>query len=209
MTITNQKYEITDIAHEQYPFLHRIRALRDIGGEVRKGDLGGFVESQSNLSFDPGDDAWIFDEAIACNTAYVDQGAVLREDAVLCDSAYASQGAVLSGSARGEDDAYIRGAVLNAYARASGNAVILYNAETRSAPIITGHSTVYGAVTGAVRITGKAVVISGECIRNDTMDTLVLDGQDRSVIRYPSRDTLHPDQAEKKAEKPKAREQSR
>ena len=25
----NQKYEITDIAHEQYPFLHRIRALRD------------------------------------------------------------------------------------------------------------------------------------------------------------------------------------
>ena len=53
----NTKYEITDIAHEKYPFLHRIRALRDIGSEVKAGDLGGFVESEGNLSFDPGDDA--------------------------------------------------------------------------------------------------------------------------------------------------------
>ena len=34
---TNQKYEITEIAHEKYPFLHRIRALRDIGSEVKTG----------------------------------------------------------------------------------------------------------------------------------------------------------------------------
>ena len=47
-TISNQKYEITDIAHEEYPFLHRIRALRDICGEIRAGDIGGFVESESN-----------------------------------------------------------------------------------------------------------------------------------------------------------------
>ena len=49
-TISNQKYEITDMAHEEYPFLHRIRALRDICGEIRAGDIGGFVESESNLS---------------------------------------------------------------------------------------------------------------------------------------------------------------
>ena len=48
----NTKYEITDIAHEKYPFLHRIRALRDIGSEVKAGDLGGFVECESNLSFE-------------------------------------------------------------------------------------------------------------------------------------------------------------
>ena len=48
-TISNQKYEITDMAHEEYPFLHRIRALRDICGEIRAGDIGGFVESESNL----------------------------------------------------------------------------------------------------------------------------------------------------------------
>ena len=71
---TNQKYEITEIAHEKYPFLHRIRALRDIGSEVKTGTLGGFVESEDNLSFRPGDDAWLFDDAIACNDAYVDKG---------------------------------------------------------------------------------------------------------------------------------------
>lgn len=67
-TISNQKYEITDIAHEEYPFLHRIRALRDICGEICAGDIGGFVESESNLSAEPGDCAWIFDDAIAAVT---------------------------------------------------------------------------------------------------------------------------------------------
>ena len=37
---------------EKYPFLHRIRALRDIGSEIKAGDLGGFVESEGNLSFE-------------------------------------------------------------------------------------------------------------------------------------------------------------
>ena len=41
----NQKYEITDIVHPQYPWLHRIRALRDVREDVHAGDLGGFVQS--------------------------------------------------------------------------------------------------------------------------------------------------------------------
>ena len=66
MKTSNKKYEITDIAHETYPFLHRIRALRDICGEIRKlAIMGGFVESESNLAAEPGDCAWIFDDAIA------------------------------------------------------------------------------------------------------------------------------------------------
>ena len=39
--MTNTKYEITDIAHEKYPFLHRIRALRDIGKGGRPRRLRG------------------------------------------------------------------------------------------------------------------------------------------------------------------------
>ena len=62
--MTNDKYEITDIAHPEYPWLHRIRALRDIGEDVKKGDLGGYVESESNLSFEPKDNAWLFDDSI-------------------------------------------------------------------------------------------------------------------------------------------------
>ena len=128
--ITNQKYEITEIAHEKYPFLHRILALRDIGSEVKAGALGGFVESESNLSFRPGDDAWIFDNAIVCNDAYADKGSYLRGDAIACGHAYVSRGTLLAGHARVEDDAYIRGAVLTDHARASGFAVIVYNQDT-------------------------------------------------------------------------------
>lgn len=108
----NQKYEITDIAHESYPFLHRIRAKKDIGSQVKAGDPGGFVEGGSNLSSEPGDDAWLFDDAIAAGGAYVDQGSCLRGNAVACDSAYVSRGSVLSGNARVEDNAYLRGAVM-------------------------------------------------------------------------------------------------
>ena len=39
----NQKYEISEIAHPQYPWLHRIRALSDVRPGVPKGHLGGYV----------------------------------------------------------------------------------------------------------------------------------------------------------------------
>ncbi len=193
-TTSNQKYEITEISHEKYPFLHRIRALRDVSAEVRVGDLGGFVESESNLSFEPDDTAWIFDDAIACNDAYVDKGAVLRGEAVVCDNTYISMGAVLSGHTRAEDNAYIRGAVLSASARASGFSMILNDKDTMGVPILSAHCAVYGKVSGDVRLTGSALVISGEEIRNDTLDTLVISGKNRSVIRDSSRDELAPQQ---------------
>ena len=193
-TTSNQKYEITEISHEKYPFLHRIRALRDVSAEVRAGDLGGFVESESNLSFEPDDTAWIVDDAIACNDADVDKGAVLRGETVVCDNAYISMGAVLSGHARVEDNAYIRGSVPSASARASGFSMILNDKDTMGGPILSGHCAVYGKVSGDVRLTGSGLVISGEEIRNDTLDTLVISGKNRSVIRDSSRDELAPQQ---------------
>ena len=58
MNPDNHKFEITDIAHPEYPFLHRIRALRDISSDVKAGDLGGFVEHEGNLSYEDAD-CWI------------------------------------------------------------------------------------------------------------------------------------------------------
>ena len=202
--MTNQKYEITDIAHEKYPFLHRIRALRNIGIRVKTGDLGGFVESDSNLSFAPGDDAWIFDDAIACGNSCVDKGCRLRGNAVACGNAYISQGSTLSDQARAEDDAYIRGADLCEHARASGSSIIADSPETGQAPVLSETCVVYGAVLGDVHIEGDVVVLGNEKIANETPDTLVINGQGRSVIRDPSRDELHPRQPERAGEKKKA-----
>ena len=130
----NDKFVVTDIPHEKYPFLHRIRALRDIGEDIKKGDLGGFVEGEYNLSFEPDDTAWIYDDAIAAGSSVIDQGAQLRDRAIVCDTAYVSQGSVLSGNARAEDQVYIRGADMKENARASGDAMVINSSDTHMRP---------------------------------------------------------------------------
>lgn len=192
------------IAHEKYPFLHRIRALRDIGDKVKAGDLGGFVESCHNLS-DEDDASWIFDDAIVAGAAFVDQDARLFGKAVACGSAYVSQGAAMSAEARAEDYAYIRGAGLCGHARASGHSMILDSPDTGQAPILSENCTVYGTVMGDVHIMGDTVVLCDERVTNETLDTLVLNGQKRSVIRDPSRDELRPCRTFEKREKPPKR----
>lgn len=204
----NTKYAITDIAHEKYPFLHRIRALRDIGDKVKAGDLGGFVEGESNLSTED-DTSWIFDNAVAAENAYVDQDARLFGKAVACGCAYVSQGAALSAEAKAEDSAYIRGADLCGHARASGHSMILDSPNTGKAPILSETCVVYGTVMGDIHVMGKTVVLAEERITNESPDTLILNGQERSVIRDPSRDELTPRKPQEQQKKPKSRGRDR
>ncbi len=207
---SNTKYEITDIAHEQYPFLHRIRALRDIGEKVKAGDLGGFVESESNLSYESEDEAWIFDDAVCAGDGYVDKNSRLFGHAVVCGCAYVSQDSALSAHARVEDDAYIRCADVCGHARVSGQGMVLFSPDNGARPILSENCAVYGTVQGDIHIMGTAVVISGEAIRNNTLDTLVINEHDRSIIRDPSRDELAPKISQAKGKKKsRAKEQNR
>ena len=200
------KYEITDIAHEEYPFLRRIRALRDVGDQVKAGVLGGFVESESNLETDPSDGAWIFDDTIAAGDAYVDQDSSLRDTAIACDSAYVSSGSVLSDHARVEDSAYLRGGVMNSSARASGFAQIISVPSQFGTPLLSGHCQVYGIIRGDVRITGTAIVLPGEEVLNDTKDTFVLTDKGRGIIRGQRRDEICPSrEPPEQVKKPKKR----
>lgn len=101
----NQKYEISEIAHPKYPWLHRIRALSDVRPGVQKGDLGGYVQGTENLSQEG--TCWIFDNAIACDDAYVNQQAVLGEYAVVRGSALISGNANVRGNAVVDDHALV------------------------------------------------------------------------------------------------------
>lgn len=93
-----KKYEITDIAHPDNPKLHRIRALTDVGTDVHKGDLGGFVETEDNL--DQEGFAWIGKDAIACEDSYIGGDAILADSAVARDSAYVGNNAVIADHGR-------------------------------------------------------------------------------------------------------------
>ena len=190
---SNLKYEITDITNEEYPFLHRIRALRDVGDQVKAGDLGGFVESESNLATDPSDGAWIFDDAIAAGNAYVDMGSYLRKNAVACGNAYVSCGSALYGQARAEDDAYLRGAVMCGNAYASGFAQIICGPDKFKPPILSGHCKVCGSVRGNVKVCGAGAVLPGEEILNDLKDiTVLISDSGRRILRGTVKDTLRP-----------------
>ena len=74
------KYELTDETHPYRSTLHRIRALRDIPETgVKSGDLGGWVESESNLdqtgTARVSDTAWVSGNATVSDTATVSGGA--------------------------------------------------------------------------------------------------------------------------------------
>lgn len=188
----NQKYEIIDVPHQTYPFLHRIRALRDIGDKVKAGDIGGFVESERNLSFEPGDDSWIFDDAICAGEGCVEKGSRLFGSAVVCGRACLTRGAAMSAHSRAEDDAYIQGADLCGHARASGKSRVLASPDGAARPILSEDCAVYGTVQGDVHVMGSTVIMSGETVRNETADTLILNEVGRSIVRAPSRDELKP-----------------
>ncbi len=190
MNNDNQKFEITDIAHEKYPFLHRIRALRDVGATVKAGDLGGFVEHEGNLSYED-EGSWLYDDAIAANGAFVYEGAVLRDHAVACGEARVCKGAVMSGCARAEDHAHIDGAVMGGGARVSGAGTV-FAMHPRKVPVLNGNCVILGHVTGNVRITGEAVVLTDEKIANLAIDTVVVSEKGRSIQRSPDRDKLVP-----------------
>ena len=65
-----KKYELTDdtITKPNGDVLHRIKAVRDFGN-VKIGDVGGYIEKEENLSHDG--DAWVFGDAqVRCNRDY-------------------------------------------------------------------------------------------------------------------------------------------
>ena len=84
----DNKYKLTDETIEFNGVkLHRIEALRDFGS-VKKGDRGGFVQSEKNLS--QFDNCWIFDDSKAIGNSLVYKNAVLSGNSIICDNAVAA-----------------------------------------------------------------------------------------------------------------------
>ena len=91
-----KKYELTDetieiitpddetIGEPKKYTLHRIRALKDFDN-VKKGDLGGFIESEENLSLKG--DCWVYDNAKVYGEAMVYDNARVFDNAKVYDRA--------------------------------------------------------------------------------------------------------------------------
>ena len=81
--------------------------------------------------------------------------------------------------------------------------MVLQSPNTKASPILSGNCAVYGRVMGDVMLAGTVVVISDETISNDSLDTLSIDEQHRTILRDPSRDELAPRQPQEKQKKPR------
>ena len=119
-----RKYELTEETKTLSggTVLHRIRALRDIPRfGVKAGELGGFVEGESNLSQDGNawvsGDAWVSCDALVSGNACVRGNAKVFGDALVSVNAKVFGDAKVYGKAKVYGNAEVRGDAL-----VSGNA---------------------------------------------------------------------------------------
>ena len=110
--------------------LFRIKALCEFGN-VKAGELGGFLEKEENLSNDG--DAWVYGNASVSGDAWVYGNASVSGDARVSGNARVYGDAEVSGDASVSGDARVYGD-----AEVSGNARVSGNAE------VSGDAWVYG-----------------------------------------------------------------
>ena len=147
----NLKYKLTnECITIGFKKLYRIEALKDFS-TVKKGDKGGFVESEKNL-LQYGDcwvsgDAMVFDNAKVCGRA------------VVCGMAMVYGNAIEYGNA-----------IVHGNSEVYGNAKVSGDAEVYGNAIVHGEAEVYGnaIVHGEAEVYGKAEVCGNAEISNNT-----------------------------------------
>ena len=158
----NQKYEISEIAHPQYPWLHRIRALSDVRPGVPKGHLGGYVQCEENLSQKGA--CWIADDAVVCANARVYVSGWIVNKSHISGQAVISGDAHVGGNAAVLENAHVTSGLVVEQAVIRGDAEIKKDQRTRKSPRISGSALIYGTVVGNVSVSGASVVGKGEKI---------------------------------------------
>ena len=118
--------------------MYRVEALRNFG-LVKKGDKGGLIENELNLSHDG--NSWVYNDARIYGAAKV------------CDDA------VISGNAQVFDNAVVYGnAEVYEKAKIYGDAHIYDSAQVYGDAIVFGNARVYGAaeICGSAEVCSKA-----------------------------------------------------
>lgn len=135
------KYEITDQTKiVDGHILHRIKAVTDIGS-VKKGSIGGWIESEKNLS-DVGD-CWIYDDACVYGNGEVSMNAWIADNARVFGNATVS-----------ENSCVYNNAAIYGSAGIYGRSLVHDNAEIYDFAVIDGNSE----ISGSAKIFGNAFI---------------------------------------------------
>ena len=147
-----KKYKLTEeTINVNGRTLHRIEALKDFN-DVKKGDKGGFIENEKNLS--QSDDCWVYGSARVYNNA------VVYGNAQVYNYANVFEYAEVYGDAKVFDNAEVY-----------GNAKVFENAEVSFYTKVYDNAKVYGyaEVQGNAKVYGNAEVRTDACIYGDAV----------------------------------------
>ena len=152
----SKKYKLTDeTINLNGATLYRIEALKDFG-EIKKGNKGGFIESENNLAHEG--DAWVSDNA------HVYGDACVFDNARVYNNAFVSGYAQVYGNARVYGNAW-----LYDNTRVCGYAWVADNARVYGDANVCDDSSVFGSacVYDNARVYGDALVRGYACVCGD------------------------------------------
>lgn len=181
-----KKYELIESTaiHFQGKNLYRIKALKNFG-EITIGKIGGYIESEDNLSHEG--NAWVGGHAHVLGNAKIYENAQVLHYAIITDNAEifgnaeVTGRALIGGQAKIFDHATIRGGAFiydqvqifgnteisenitfNQHAKIYGNAKVLGNT------VISGQAEVYGQayISGDIHLFGTAKIFGNACLSN-------------------------------------------
>lgn len=137
----------------------RIRALRNFSGVI-KGEFGGLIEKESNLSHYG--DCWItYDARVSAN-------AQVLEDAIVGDSATVTGNAIIHGNACVTGNARVTGhARITGCAQVYGDALVEGNAVVKDSTVCDAH------VYGRAYVYGRANIDEGAEVSSSHNDYIV------------------------------------
>ena len=174
--------------------LFRIRALREFGN-VKAGDLGGYIEKESNLSQEGKcwayDKSFIFGNATVKDNAVVCDNAQIRDNACISDNVIVGDKAFIADNACISDDVTIRGnARIYSHVCISGHIFIGDCASISGYANIKGHGN--GFIGGNTLISGNACIdgdvymisawINGNAYIKNNADYVTFMGFDRKHL---------------------------
>ena len=152
----SKKYKLTDeTINLNGATLYRIEALKDFG-EIKKGDKGGFIESENNLAHEG--DAWVSDNAHVYGNACVFDNSQVYGNAFVSGYAQVYGDAFVYGNAWLYDNTRVCG-----YARVADNARVYGDANVCDDSSVFGNALVYDNA----RVYGDALVRGYACVCGD------------------------------------------
>ncbi len=201
-----KKFELVENLTLYYDggLLYRIRALKNFG-DVKKGDIGGWVESEKNLS--QKGLCWIYNDAKVCakarvsenarvmDLAIVDSNARVHGNSSVCDNAHITDYATVRANSvvrdkscvmefgLADDYSFVSGnATISGRAQASGYARVCDHARVTNGSIVNGNSFIVG--NGYI---GGDVIVNG----NERIDFTVIRSTDYVTYKDPFTDCVY------------------